>query len=262
MVINKVKHLPMLSAERKLQIAKMINKNGRIKTSELSSIFSVSEMTVLRDLASLEKEGVLKRVYGGALAFNDSTHEISSTFREMIHPQEKDAIALKAVDLVAQGSTLFMDGSTTTLALAKKLTGKDTLTVVTNGLEAVNALKSNEHIQVFATGGELNALTWGFYGLAAENFLKEVYVDLCFISAAGISLHAGITEQNHQNIALKKIIMGQASKVILLIDSSKFGKVTLNRVCHWGHINTIITDKKPEKHYLDFFEQKGIGVIY
>ncbi|MDZ7837694.1 MAG: DeoR family transcriptional regulator [Actinomycetota bacterium] len=79
----------MLSAERKLEIAKIINQDGRIKTSDLSAMFNVSEMTVLRDLAVLEKEGVLKRVYGGALAFNDSTQEIPTKLRGQLHTRRK-----------------------------------------------------------------------------------------------------------------------------------------------------------------------------
>jgi len=252
----------MLSAERKLEIAKIINKNGRIKTSELSTIFNVSEMTVLRDLASLEKEGILKRVYGGALAFNDSSNEISSVFRGRIHTREKDEIALKAIQVVSEGDSLFIDGSTTSLALARKLSLKNNLTVVTNGLEAINELKGHEKIKVMSTGGELNPVTMSFYGLGAESFLREINVDICFISAAGISAAAGITEQNPQNISLKRIIIGHASRVVLLIDSSKFGKVTLNRVCLWGDINTIITDKKPDKSYLDLFKEKNIGAVY
>ncbi|MGM0366431.1 MAG: DeoR/GlpR family DNA-binding transcription regulator [Actinomycetota bacterium] len=252
----------MLSAERKLEIAKIINKNGRIKTSELSSIFNVSEMTVLRDLASLEKDGVLKRVYGGALAFNDSSNEISSVFRDRIHAREKDEIALKAVKLVNEGDSLFLDGSTTSLALARKLPVKKNISVVTNGLEAVNELKGSEDIKVISTGGELNTVTMGFFGLAAENFLREVNVDTCFISAAGISTASGITEQNPRNISLKRVIIGHSCRVVLLIDSSKFGKVTLNRVCHWRDINTIITDKEPDKSYLDFFKEKDIGAVY
>ncbi len=252
----------MLSAERKLEIAKIINKNGRIKTSELSSIFNVSEMTVLRDLATLEKEGVLKRVYGGALAFNDSSLEISSMLREKIHASEKGDIASKAIRLVNDGDSLFVDSSTTSLALAKKLCLKNNLTVVSNGLEAINELKANQNIKVFSTGGELNMITMGFFGMAAENFLKEVNVDICFISAAGISPGAGITEQNQQNIALKRIIVGRSRKAVLLMDSSKWGKVTLNKVCHLSDINTIITDKKPDRGCIEFFGENGIKVVY
>ncbi len=252
----------MLSAERKLKIARIINKNGRIKTSELSTMFNVSEMTVLRDLASLEKEGVLKRVYGGALAFNDGSREISSNIRSKIHAREKDYIALKAAAVVREAESVFIDGSTTSLALARKLSLKSNITVVSNGLEALDELKDNEAIRVFCTGGELNLLTNGFFGLAAENFLKEINVDKCFISAAGISPQAGITEQNQQNIILKRIIMERAGRTFLLIDSSKFGKITLNKVCQWRDINTIITDKKPQRDFLYLFDEKDIEVVY
>ncbi|MDD3776582.1 MAG: DeoR/GlpR family DNA-binding transcription regulator [Actinomycetota bacterium] len=252
----------MLSAERKLEIAKIINKDGRIKTSELSDMFNVSEMTVLRDLAVLEKEGVLKRVYGGALALNDSSHEIPSKFRDRIHTAEKDIIAAKATALVSKGDSLFLDGSTTCLALARRLKGIPDITVITNGLEIINELKGNPEIKVVSTGGELNMLTNSFYGVLAAGLLKDINLDFCFISAAGISLDAGVTEPNPYNIFIKRSIIKNSARAVLLMDSSKFGKVTLNRVCLMADINTIITDKKPQAGYIDLFKQHQIEVIF
>lgn len=252
----------MLSAERKLEIAKIINQDGRIKTSELSAMFNVSEMTVLRDLAVLEKEGVLKRVYGGALAFNDSTQEIPAKLRGQLHTREKNDIALKASSLVHKGDSLFVDGSTTCLALAKKIKIKTDITVVTNGLEVTNELKGNREIKVISTGGELNPVTFNFYGPEASRFMEDISTDICFISAAGISFKAGVTEQNPYNISIKRSIIKNSVKVVLLIDSSKFGKVTLNKVCLMTDINTIITDKKPPSGYVDLFEQYNIEVIF
>ncbi len=252
----------MLSAERKLKIAKIINKNGKIKTSEISRKFNVSEMTVLRDLASLEEEGVLKRVYGGALAFNDSSNEISSVFRRKLSRKEKDSIASKALSMISEGMSFFVDSSTTSLALANLISSIKNITLVTNGLDIVNALKGNEAIKIICPGGELNQVNMSFYGPVAANFLNDINVDSTFISAAGISLKSGITEQNPQNIAIKKIMIKNSGNAILLVDSSKFDKITLNKICLLDDIDTIITDKKPNKKYLDLFKDKDINLIY
>lgn len=252
----------MLSAERKLEIAKLINKNGKIKTSELSRRFNVSEMTVLRDLASLEEEGILKRVYGGALAFDDSTNEISSAFRSKMNIKEKSTIASKAYSVIDESTSFFLDSSTTSLSLAKLMVSKKDITIVTNGLDIVNAFRGNEKIRVLCPGGELNQVNMSFYGPSAENFLRDINVNISFVSAAGISLRSGITEQNPQNIAIKNIMITNADKVILLVDSSKFDKITLNKICSLDGIDTVITDRKPEDNYLELFREKNISLVY
>ncbi len=252
----------MLSAERKLEIAKIINENGKIKTSELSKRFNVSEMTVLRDLASLEEEGVLKRVYGGALAFNDSSNEISSVFRSKINLKQKDSIASKALSLISEGSSIYLDSSTTSLSLAKLVGSKKNITLVTNGLDIINTAKGNGKIKIICPGGELNDVNMSFYGPSAEKFIEDINVNIAFISAAGISLKSGITEQNPQNIAIKKIMVKNSDISVLLIDSSKFGKITLNKVCLLQDIDTIITDKEPAPQYVELFKNNDIKLLY
>ena len=111
----------MLSAERKLKIAEIIGENGGIRTSELSDLFNVSEMTVLRDLATLEKQGILTRVYGGAVSSKTLSRETPNVVREKIRITEKNKIASLAAQLIQDGDNIFLDGSTTTHALAKRL---------------------------------------------------------------------------------------------------------------------------------------------
>ena len=131
----------MLSAERKLKIAEMVGKNGGIRTSELSDIFSVSEMTVLRDLATLEKKGILTRVYGGAVSSQSYSTEIPNIVREKIRATEKNKIASLASKIIDEGDIIFLDGSTTTHALAKRLYSFKELKVVTIGLDILNELR-------------------------------------------------------------------------------------------------------------------------
>lgn len=252
----------MLSAERKLKIAEIVNRNGGIRTSELSTMFNVSEMTVLRDLAELEKQGVLRRVYGGAVSIRDDYHEISSSYREKIHAFEKNIIAQIAVELIQEGESIFLDASTTSLALAKRLYTIRDLTVITNGLDIINEIRRNSHIKLICPGGEFNAISMCFLGPGTENFLKNLNVDKTFISTAGISMKTGLTEPNPMQASVKKIVIENSSEVVLLVDGSKFNKVTLNKVCGWEEIDIVITDKKPDNDYLSFWEEKGIKILY
>ena len=252
----------MLSAERKLKIAEIVTKNGGTKTSELSDIFNVSEMTVLRDLASLEKQGVLKRVYGGAVLARGASGEISSMFREKIHTFEKNIIAQRAVQFINEGDSIFLDASTTSLALAKRLYAKKNIVVVANGLDVINEIRKNDHIELICAGGEFRSVTMSFVGNTTEAFLKNFYVDKAFISSAGVSIKAGATEPNILQSSIKKIMMENSNQNILLIDWSKFDKVTLNKVCLLKDINIIITDKKPDDNYLEFFKENNIKILY
>jgi DeoR/GlpR family transcriptional regulator of sugar metabolism len=252
----------MLSVERKLKIAEIIGKSGGVKTSDLSDMFYVSEMTILRDLAELEHQGILRRVYGGAIVVSDSTREISSIMRKRIHIAEKNVIAEKAIKLISNGESLFLDGSTTVLSFAKKLITKKEITIITHGLDIINEVKNNSDIKIICSGGEFQETTLSFIGPRTEFFLKEFYTDKAFISPTGISLKTGLTVENPLQASIKKIMLENSSQKIILIDSSTFDRITLSRVCNIDEVNLIVTDKKPDKKYIDFFKENKVEVIY
>ena len=253
----------MLAIERKLKIAEIINRNGGIKTSDLSHLFNVSEMTILRDLLSLEQEGVLKRVYGGAVKVNSSTNEISANIRKHTNTIQKNIIAEKALKLISVGESIFLDSSTTALALAKKISEKQLeITIVTNNFEIINELKENINIKIICPGGELQKSTLSFIGPNSERFLKEYFADKSFISALGLSLKAGITVENPVQAALKKVMISNSLQKVVLIDSSKFDKTSLSKVCDFKDIDIVVTDKKPQDCYLKYFKKIGIELIY
>lgn len=252
----------MLSVERKFKIAEVVGKNGGVKTSDLSSMFSVSEMTILRDLEILEQQGILKRVYGGAVNLKNPIKEVSIILRKQINTKEKNIIAERAAKLVSNGESIFLDGSTTAFALSKKLGAKTGLTVITNGLELVNELKNNSSINLFCPGGELQLSTMSFIGTSAEDYLKGLYVDKAFVSASGVSLQSGITVENAVQAAIKKIMLKNALSRVILVDSSKFDVVRLSKVCALEEVNTIVTDRKPDDKFLEVFAKNNIEVVY
>jgi len=252
----------MLSAERKFKIAEMVSKSGGIKTSELSGFFNVSEMTVLRDLAMLEKQGVLTRVYGGAVSSRNISKETPNIVREKIRTTEKNKIASLAAQLIQDGDNIFLDGSTTTHALAKRLDSFSNLKVMTIGLDIINELSGVEGIEVISPGGVLDKITMNFLGRNTEEFLKNLNSDKAFISTTAISIKAGLTETNPQQTFIKKIMLENALQKILLIDNSKYDVVDLNRICSLSDLDIVITDDKPDNKYYQFFRQNDIKVLY
>lgn len=252
----------MLSAERKLKIAEIVGKNGGIRTSELSDLFNVSEMTVLRDLATLEKQGILTRVYGGAVSSRSLSKETPNVVREKIRITEKNKIASMAAQLINDGDNLFLDGSTTTHALAKRLETFSNLKVVSIGLDILNELSSMEGIEVICPGGVLDKVTMNFLGRNTENFLKELNSDKAIISTSSLSIKAGLTEPNPHQAFIKKIMLQNSLLKILLIDSSKFDEIALNRICDLEDLDVIITDNKPNDQYCRFFKENDIKILY
>ncbi len=252
----------MLSVERKLKIAKMVGKNGGIRTSKLSDIFSVSEMTVLRDLATLEKQGILTRVYGGAVSSQSFSTEIPNIVREKIRTTEKNKIASLASKIIDEGDNIFLDGSTTTHALAKRLYNFKEIKVVTIGLDILNELKDIDSMEVISPGGVLDKITMNFLGRSTEEFLKNLNSDKAFISTSGISIKAGLTEPNPQQAFIKKIMLENAQQRILLADGSKYDVIALNRICDLSDLDIVITDNKPDNEYFHFFKQNNIKVLY
>ena len=252
----------MLSAERKLKIAEMVGKNGGIRTSELSDIFSVSEMTVLRDLATLEKKGILTIVYGGAVSSQSYSTETPNIVREKIRATEKNKIASLASKIIDDGDIVFLDGSTTTHALAKRLYNFKELKVVTIGLDILNELRDIDGVEVISPGGVLDKVTMNFLGRSTEEFLKDLNSDKAFISTSAISIKAGLTEPNPQQAFIKKIMLENAQQKILLADSSKYDVIALNRICDLSELDIVITDNKPDNEYFHFFKQNNIKVLY
>jgi DeoR/GlpR family transcriptional regulator of sugar metabolism len=252
----------MLSAQRKMKIAEIINRDGGIRTSELSDLFNVSEMTVLRDLTALEKQGVLTRVYGGAVLSKVLSMETPSEVREKIRITEKNKIASLAAQLVQDGDNIFLDGSTTAHALSKRLDSFSGLKVVSIGLDILNELSGKGGIEVISPGGVLDRVTMNFLGRNTEDLLKDLNMDKIFISTTGVSIKAGLTEPNPRQAFVKKLMLGNSRQKILLIDSSKFDEVALNRICALEEMDVIITDNRPDDSYFRFFKDNDIKLLY
>ncbi|MDD3520902.1 MAG: DeoR/GlpR family DNA-binding transcription regulator [Actinomycetota bacterium] len=251
----------MLAAERIGKIAKMVAKNGGIKTSDLSRIFEVSEMTILRDLSFLESRGLLKRVYGGAISAKNNDEEISRYVREKINTAEKNKIAEIAFTLVKPNEQIFIDPSTTCLALARKIKNISEINVITNGLDIVNELADSDNVRLTCIGGDFHKISMSFLGPISEMPVKEIYFDKVFFSPAGCASEQGITEANVYSVAIRKTIIENAKEVILLADNSKFEKVSLYKICDWNQINTVISDKKPAEKYKKIFKDNNINFL-
>lgn len=252
----------MLPEERYEVITKLIEKNKIVKVPELIKIFNVSVETVRRDLEYLEKEGYLKRVYGGAVFEKVSDSESILTERQIEHVDEKMYIASLAVQHVNDGQSIIIDMGTTTLEFAKELKNKvKKLTVITNSMIIAKELSDMDDYTIILTGGVLRKDEFSLSGYMTERLIEEFHIDVAFLTAGGISIEAGITDYDMNEVQVKKKMIKSAEQVIVLADSSKFNVKTLINVCGFKDINLIITDNIIKNYTLIKYVNEGIQVI-
>lgn len=240
----------MLVAERCEKILRLVRTGGSVRVSELSTICNVTEETIRRDLARLEKEGKLKRSHGGAVAINDPMLEEPYSEREVKHVAEKIQIARKAIEFVENRDFIILDASTTARYMASELPNMR-LTVLTNSLRVVLELSSKRRIKVISTGGTLRSRTMAFVGPLAEKALDQYHVNKAFLSCQGIHLDRGVSETNELQARIKQKMTEISDQVFMLVDSSKFGLQSFAHVAPMNNIDYLITDECAETFNLD-----------
>jgi DeoR/GlpR family transcriptional regulator of sugar metabolism len=252
----------MLSMQRRRNILEDLEHNGACTIRELSEKYSVSEMTIRRDLQLLEGEGHIQRTHGGALRTGNSEVEPRYTAKQKQHASQKGRIARYAAEqLVADGDIIVLEGGTTVTAMAYYLTGKQHLTVVTNGLYTANELRHLlPNTTVICTGGILRDVSFTFVGPLPERFFSEFYANKLFISATGLTLEAGFTDPNMLETKARQAMIASARQVIMLLDSSKFGVQSLTVVLPATGPHILVTDDGAPPDMVQALRNGGVDV--
>lgn len=231
---------PMLPADRLQVIGDLVREHGSVRGSDLVRVLGVTDETIRRDLARLAEQGVVRRAHGGAVAIRPGD-ETDTAFRLREHAAEKIAIGQRAVELVADGSTIILDSGTTTLCLARALRAKRDLVVVTTAVTNAVELVGNPGTTVIMTGGVIRPTTFGASGQLAAATLRGLHVDQAFLAIHSVSVRGGLTYPLLEEVDAKQAMIEAASEVILLADHSKFGRQALVRVAAITAVHRIIT---------------------
>lgn len=253
----------MLAEERRQEILRILNIEGSVHVKELSKTLEVTEETIRRDLEVLNNKKLLKRTHGGAIPLknNEKNLELSFNIRTEKNVEEKQIIATKAVSLINEGETIFLDASSTSLFLARELNKFRNITVLTNSIRIVYELTNNNNITVISTGGILRSNSLSFVGPLANDTIKKYYADKFFASCKGISTEHGATDSNELEIEVKKNMLNQAREIIILADYTKFEEIGLTQFASINQINTIITDNSISNNMKNSFEKMGIEIL-
>lgn len=254
----------MLANDRHNKILELLNRDGSVKTSKLVAIFDVSLETVRRDLDFLEKQGVLQKVYGGAISNSVNKENINQTYtmRETKNIDEKREIAALAVKFINENETIALNSSTTSIEIARLIKDRyNSLTVVTNSLRIADELADKKGINLILAGGIYNKNEFAFLGEITERFLDEFTVDKSFISVGGISLKRGITDFLIDEVIVERKMIKIAEETIILADSSKIGSNSLIKICNAEDIDFIITDSKLTDEEKEIYTKNNIKII-
>ena len=252
----------MLAIERRNLILTALQEDKRVLVSELSQRYDVSEETIRRDLEKLEKEGFVKKTYGGAVINEDNNVELPLMIRKKKNVIGKQRIAELAKDLIEDGDSILLDGSSTAVFIAKRIKDKKNLTVITNSIEILLELSDVSGWKVMATGGTIREGSLAMIGHQTEAMLSEFFVDKAFISCKGIERRAGITDLSESYASLKKAMLSGCKQRILAVDSTKFGSVAFAKIADIKDIPILITDKDPGAEWKRLFAEAEIQCIY
>ncbi len=226
---------------RRDQIMALLQRHGQISVKWCAEHLGVSEVTIRSDFALLEREGMLRRIWGGAVLDRPLWPEGSFASRLKKQAAEKERIARAAAALIDDGDTIMLDASTTAYAIARQIADRRNLTVITNGMHLALSLGANLAITTIVIGGQVRGDTGSLTGTLAEEMLQRLHADKGFFSARGLTLAKGLTESSIPEGLLKAAMVRHVDQVIAVLDSSKLGLSSLTSFCPVEAIHHLIT---------------------
>lgn len=249
-----------MARTRQEQILEWLERVGVGTYQELANFLAVSTMTVRRDVDDLNSRGLAIKTLGGVQRADAPRYLMETAIqRRMVQQRpEKQAIAKAAVELIGDQQTLFMDGSTTCLELAKLIARRMSgLTVITNSALTTMEIGRNRNNNVIGIGGEFDPNSCCYVGASAEDTAERFYVDIAFISTMGFLPSEGTFESTVANFRIKQILTRHSKRLVLLIDHSKFGQRALARVLDANEVDCVVTDEATSKDYLSQLADRG-----
>jgi len=250
----------ILKENRIQELKNYIMANERASLDDLCTLFNVSKNTMRRDINELEKQAIIKKVYGG-IVLNDKKTTEPFESREEKNITSKQIIAKLASQFVQDGDIIYIDSGTTTMHMIPHLAEIRNLTIITNNLNVIMGSLPYPNLNVLCTGGVLFRTTNSFVDMDAVNSLKKFNISKAFMASTGISITKGITNSSSFEYDIKRYMVENCDTVIVLADDTKLGRVSLTTYCELKDIHVFITNELPGSEFVDFFESNNIRLI-
>lgn len=256
-----IKNDVVFAEERKQQILDLVNKNEKVTVIELCNLLNVTGSTVRTYLRELELSKLLRRTHGGAMANSKASHELFPEDKEIKSLEEKKAIARTALTYIEDGDTIILDTSSTNLQLADLLDTKRNLTILTNDILIANHLENHPDVNLILIGGVMKKRFHCTTGTLGLDMISSMVIDKAFMATNGFSMQKGASTPDIALAEIKKGMIAISDKVIMLCDSSKFGKNSFMNFADLEVIDTLITDKKMPEKLKEQYESLGLEII-
>ncbi|TCD20186.1 DeoR/GlpR transcriptional regulator [Lelliottia amnigena] len=245
--------------QRQDRIRAILQENGRVVCAELATQMRVSEHTIRRDLHELSKEGICKKVYGGAvLQLPDAGNFFS---REQKNSAIKDTIAQKAATFIKPGSCIFIDTGTTNLALAKAIPADLSVTIATNSPAIAAELLRHPQCDVIMTGGQIQRASGGTVCATAASQIQGIIFDQAFIGGCAMDPETGLTGFDFADCEFKKMVIAQSSQTLVALTTDKIPGVARFVVAKSSDIDVLIVEASMNKAVLDAFATQDVRIV-
>lgn len=231
----------------------------KVLTSSLALDLNLSEDTVRRDLSELDRKKFLKKVYGGAILFEE---KINETFNiHITSEEEKERIVKKALSLLVDGQVIIMSGGTTNLVFAKLIPKDLKLTIYTYSLSIAMQLSQLPNIELILIGGKMQKTAMVTIGIDVIQVLSKIRADICFIGASSINVKQGLTEIGYEVSIVKKAMIESSDKVVSMFTSNKLNTKMPHGVCELSELDTIVTELDPKDDRLKEYRKSGVRIL-
>ena len=252
----------MLPIERKNEILSRLMIDGRVVVSDLSARFNVTEETIRRDLDKLEKEGLARKTYGGAVKTDNLSIELPYTIRQKTNVEAKKQIAELIAARIEDGDSILLDASTTALYTVKSIYNKENIAILTNSVQILLDAPPQSNWSILSTGGVLNGDSLYFSGRQVEEVADRYRMKYAILSCKGIDRENGLTDASLRSADIKRAFLRGAGKIILAVDATKFGRTAMVKIADFSAVDMVVTDLEPSPEWKQFFKEQGIELVY
>lgn len=246
--------------ERREEIITIIQENGKVKVSELSERYGISEVSIRKDLELLEAEGHLSRVHGGAVGLNKLYVNMDLNERYRTNAIAKRKLAELASRFIEDNDTIMMNAGTTLTYVLRAIRNKKNITIVTNSVQNATEAALYSDFTVILLGGELDSKYQFTYGEDAISQLENYHANKCILSVDGISASAGLTLYYSNEASLVKKMIESSGSVIITADSSKVGKNVFAKITDAAKTEILVTTHTENKTELDALRKLGVKI--
>lgn len=247
--------------DRKTTILDQLDKEGKVHVHRLAKQLNVSTETVRRDLERLEKEGRLRKVYGGAVRIRVEQTEPPFFKRSLMQQQEKREIGALAASLIKDGETILLDNGTTTLEIMRAIKDRAQVTVITNSVPILNYALNEFRGRIVFAGGEMDPRVQAAVGPVVHRTLDEFKADKAFISVGGVSLTDGVTDYDLEEAAVSRKMMQRAEESFIVADHTKLGVTTFAKICPLENVSVLLTDASCPQEWVKGLREREVEVM-